>query len=81
MSPITYARADMPPLISVHGSNDTTVPVAQSQHLDELLQAAGADAEIHVVSGAGHGFSSPAGAWPDAERAMFDFLSARGIEE
>jgi acetyl esterase/lipase len=81
LSPVSYVRADIPPLISVHGSNDTTVPVAQSQHLDELLQAAGADAQIHLVAGAGHGFSTPAGAWPDAESAMFGFLEAHGISE
>jgi acetyl esterase/lipase len=81
LSPQTYARADIPPLISVHGSNDTTVPVAQSEALDGLLQVAGADAEIHIVSGAGHGFSSPAGAWPDAEQAMFGFLEAHGIAD
>lgn len=81
VSPITYVRADMPPLITVQGSNDTTVPVAESQHLDELLQAAGADAEIHLVDGAGHGFSSPASAWPDAEQTMFGFLEAHGITD
>jgi dipeptidyl aminopeptidase/acylaminoacyl peptidase len=81
VSPVSYARADLPPLISVHGTNDTTVPVAQSEQLDALLQAAGADAEIHLVEGAGHGFSTPAGAWPDAEAAMFGFLEAHGIIE
>jgi acetyl esterase/lipase len=79
LSPVTYVRADMPPLITVQGSDDTTVPVAQSQHLDELLQAAGADADIHLVAGAGHGFSTPASAWPDAEQAMFGFLEDHGI--
>lgn len=79
VSPITYVRADIPPLITVQGSNDTTVPVAENQHLDELLKAAGADADIHLVQGAGHGFSSPASAWPDAEMTMFDFLTAHGI--
>jgi hypothetical protein len=44
-----------------------------------LLVAAGADASIHQVQGAGHGFATPASAWPDAEKAMFDWLSARGI--
>ena len=52
-----------------------------TKHLDELLQAAGADAELHLVAGAGHGFSSPSGAWPDAEQAMFGFLEDRGISE
>ena len=78
-SPVTYARKEMPPLITVHGDQDNTVPVAQAKALDALLQAAGADAELHLVAGAGHGFSSPSGAWPDAEKAMFGFLTAHGI--
>jgi dipeptidyl aminopeptidase/acylaminoacyl peptidase len=79
LSPITYARADMPPLVTVHGSQDNTVPVAQAQALDTKLQQLGADAELHLVSGAGHGFTTPSGAWPTAEKAMFDFLAAHGI--
>jgi acetyl esterase/lipase len=82
VSPITYVRQDIPPLITVQGSNDTTVPVAENQHLTSLLQAAGADVTMHLVLGAGHGFSTPpatAASWPDAEAAMFDFLVQHGI--
>jgi acetyl esterase/lipase len=79
VSPVTYARKDIPPLLTIQGSNDTTVPVAEGQALDKLLKAAGADAEHHLVAGAGHGFSSPAGAWPDAEKTMFDFLVRHGL--
>ncbi len=79
MSPLTYVRQDIPPLLTVHGSADTTVPVAQSQSLDTMLKAAGADAELHLVAGAGHGFTTPATAWPDAEKTMFDFLVKHGI--
>jgi acetyl esterase/lipase len=79
VSPLTYARADIPPLITVQGANDTTVPVAENQHLDQVLKAAGADAQIHLVPGAGHGFATPATAYPDAEMAMFGFLVAHGI--
>ncbi len=79
VSPLTYVRDDIAPLLTVHGSNDTTVPVAQSEQLTEELQQAGADAELHIVAGAGHGFSDPASAWPDAEQAIFDFLSDQGI--
>jgi acetyl esterase/lipase len=79
VSPLTYARAEIPPLITVQGANDTTVPVAENQHLDQVLKAAGADAQIHLVPGAGHGFATPATAYPDAEMAMFGFLVAHGI--
>ena len=46
---------------------------------DDELAAAGADATIHQVEGAHHGFDTPATAWPDAEQAMFGWLTAHGI--
>ena len=79
MSPINYVRADIPPLITVQGSDDTTVPVVQNQNLVAALQTAGADASMHLVAGAGHGFATPAGAWADAQTAMFGFLVQHGI--
>jgi acetyl esterase/lipase len=79
VSPMTYVRKDIPPVIDVQGSEDNTAPIGDSIRLIDLLVAAGADASIHQVQGAGHGFATPASAWPDAEKAMFDWLTARGI--
>jgi acetyl esterase/lipase len=79
VSPVTYVRQDVPPLITVQGDMDTTVPTSESQELYDLLTAAGADTALHFVAGAGHGFDTPATAWPDAEAAMFNFLVAHGI--
>lgn len=77
VNPITYVRKDAPPLLVVQGANDNTAPVKDSQHLVDLLTTAGAEASIHLVAGAAHGFDNST--WPDAEKAMFDWLSARGI--
>jgi acetyl esterase/lipase len=77
VNPITYVRADAPPLIVVQGANDNTAPVKDSQRLVDLLKAAGAEASIHLVAGAAHGFDNTT--WPDAEKATFDWLTARGI--
>jgi len=77
VSPITYVRKDAPPLIVVQGENDNTAPVRDSQRLVTLLTEAGAEASIHLVPGAAHGFDNST--WPDAEKAMFDWLGARGI--
>ena len=79
VSAVTYVRQDVPPLITVQGDMDTTVPRSESQELYDLLTAAGADTALHFVAGAGHGFTTPATAWPDAEAAMFNFLVAHGI--
>ena len=79
VNPITYVRKDVPPIIVVTGALDNTAPVAHSRKLVSLLTAAGAEASMHEVPEAGHGFQTPASAWPDAEKAMFDWLVARGI--
>jgi acetyl esterase/lipase len=79
LSPISYVRKDVPPLITVQGSNDHTVPVVQNEKLVEALKAAGADATIHLVAGAGHGYQSPPTAWPDAEKTTFDWLAQHHI--
>ncbi len=79
VNPMTYVRKDIPPLIVVQGANDSTAPVGDSRHLVALLTAAGADATMHEVAGAGHGFATPASAWPDAEMAMFTWLTGKGI--
>lgn len=77
VNPITYVRKDAPPLLVVQGENDNTAPVKDSQRLVTLLTQAGAEASLHLVPGAAHGFDNST--WPDAEKAMFDWLRARGI--
>jgi acetyl esterase/lipase len=77
MSPMTYVRKDIPPIITVTGDRDTTHPVPDAQRFTAALKAAGADAEIHLVAGAGHGFTNTT--WPDAEKATFDWLAKHKI--
>ncbi|MES1204476.1 MAG: alpha/beta hydrolase [Pseudomonadota bacterium] len=79
VNPMTYIRKDIPPMIVVQGANDNTAPVGDSRRMVTMLKAAGADATMHEVPGAGHGYASPAGAWDDAEKAMFDWLVAHGM--
>ncbi len=56
-NPITFASADDPPFLIIHGTEDDVVPVAQSQKLHEALLAAGVDSELMIVEMGGHGFS------------------------
>ncbi|MDP9175562.1 MAG: alpha/beta hydrolase [Planctomycetota bacterium] len=77
VSPTSYVHKDIPPLLTVIGSNDHGV--SANRKLVAQLKAAGADAEIHEVQGAGHGFNSPQTAWPDAEKTIFDFLTTKKI--
>ena len=55
-SPISHIRPAAPPLLIVHGTADTVVPYAQSVEFAQLLTAAGVDARLELVPGAGHIF-------------------------
>jgi len=56
-SPTGHVRAGAPPFLIVHGTADSVVPHAQSVLLEKRLTAAGVDARLELVPGAGHAFS------------------------
>jgi acetyl esterase/lipase len=56
LSPVTYVRKGLPPLLSIHGDADPTVPYDQSVRLTKELKAAGDQAELITVPGGQHGF-------------------------
>jgi dipeptidyl aminopeptidase/acylaminoacyl peptidase len=53
----------------VHGDQDKTVPLSQSESLHEALKKANADVTLHVVKGGGHGFGGP-----EIDRLVDDFF-------
>jgi acetyl esterase/lipase len=56
LSPITYVRKGLPPVLSIHGDADPVVPYDQSARLTKELKAAGNQAELITVPGGQHGF-------------------------
>jgi acetyl esterase/lipase len=76
LSPLTYVRPGLPACFTVQGSNDHTVPVPDNQKLTAALKAAGDDADMMLVPGAGHGFTTQ---WPQVNAQIFAFLRQRGI--
>ena len=59
VSPITYVRADLPPILSIQGDADPIVPYAQNVRLHDALKKAGAKAELFTIPGGGHGNFKP----------------------
>jgi acetyl esterase/lipase len=55
VSPLTYVRAGIPPIISVHGDADPTVPYTQKQRLHAALDKAGLPHEFVTIPGGKHG--------------------------
>jgi len=56
MSPIVHVRSDAPPFLVMHGTEDSVVPVSQSDTFVAAMRAAGAEVEYHRVVGAEHTF-------------------------
>jgi acetyl esterase/lipase len=76
-SPVTYAKADAPPFLILHGNKDNVVPYNQSERMYAALKKAGVECYFVTVDGGGHG------GWrnPDIykiERAFFDKV-LRGV--
>jgi acetyl esterase/lipase len=67
MSPITYVRKSLPPVLAIHGDADPTVPYDQSVSLVKALKTAGNQADLIRVPGGQHGFTPEqmSKIWPD----------------
>ena len=55
VSPMTYVRAGLPPIITIHGDADPTGPYAHGVQLTSALKAAGVKTELVTVPGGKHG--------------------------
>ena len=56
LSPLTYVRAGLPPVLTIHGDLDTDVPYQQGVRLHEALDRAGVPNEFVTITGGKHGF-------------------------
>jgi acetyl esterase/lipase len=59
VSPLTYVRADLPPILNIQGDKDPIVPYSQNVRLQEALAKVGAKSELFTVPGGGHGNFKP----------------------
>ncbi len=71
VSPLNYVRADLPPIPTIHGDADRTVPYRQAVRLHDALGSAGARHELHTVPGGAHGGFTEA-----QTREIFEKISA-----
>lgn len=59
VSPLTYVRRDLPPILTIHGDADPTVPYTHATRLHADLTAAGALSELLTIPRGGHGNFPP----------------------
>jgi acetyl esterase/lipase len=78
VSPVTYVRAGLPPIVTIHGDADHTVPYPQAVKLNADLERFHVPHELITVPGGGHGnFTAE-------ERSMIyrriqEFLTKNGV--
>jgi acetyl esterase/lipase len=78
VSPLTYVRSGLPPILTVHGDADMTVPYQHGVQLHQALTKAGVTNQLVTVPGGRHGNFTP------EERtkiyiAVREFLAKNGL--
>ena len=73
VSPLNYVRSDLPPIISIHGDADPTVPYDHAVQLHQRLDRAEVTNELITVPNGGHG-GFPAYEMLRIYDAVFKFL-------
>lgn len=59
VSPLTYVRPGLPPILTVHGDADPVVPFSDAVRLHQALDKAGVRNQLLAIPGAGHdGFTA-----------------------
>ena len=80
VSPMTYVRPALPPVLTIHGDADALVPHQHAVDLHAQLTDVGVANELHTVPGGGHGGFTTA-----QMIAVFDtidrFLASHGLKE
>ena len=78
VSPITYVRSGLPPIITIHGDADKTVPYSQAVKLNADLERLDVPHQLVTIPGGGHGNFTPEQR-TTAYRAIQEFLAKNGI--
>ncbi len=55
VSPLTYVRAGLPPILTIHGDADKTVPYDHALRLHKALEGQGIANQLLTIPGGGHG--------------------------
>ena len=55
VSPLTYVRSGLPPVLTIHGDADPTVPYTHALRFKEAMEKAGASDQLLTIPGGKHG--------------------------
>lgn len=78
VSPLTWVRPGLPPILTIHGDADPVVPYSHAVRLHDALDGAGVPNRLHTVAGGGHGNFSVE-EFQEAFRVIREFLTEHGL--
>lgn len=79
LSPINYVRSDLPPILTIHGDQDTFVPYEQAVAFHQALDRVKAKNQLLTIPGKGHGDFTAAQNL-EAWKTIKAFLQKAGIQ-
>lgn len=74
VSPVHHLSAECPPVLLIHGTADTTVPVSATMVAYDALRNLGVPVELHIYAEQGHAFDADARFGRRCADAMLFFL-------
>lgn len=74
LSPLTYVRQDTPPIITIHGDHDPTVPYSHAVRLHQKLESFSVPNQLVTITGGVHGSFNDAET-ENAYKQIWQFLS------
>lgn len=79
ISPVEHIRKNSPPVLLLHGDNDTVLPFAHSQYFMKVARQRGANATLLRVKGGGHSFKgrSISPSMAEIHRIAAEFIISR----
>lgn len=80
VSPLTYVRENLPPILTIHGDKDDVVPYSQAVRLKNALDKAKVKNELFTVKGGGHGGFTQSD-YVNAYNEIWKFLKDNKITE
>jgi acetyl esterase/lipase len=78
VSPLSYVRPGLPPIITIQGDRDPTVPYSQGVRLHDALRQANVPNQLVTIRGGGHG-SFTDEQTINAFRQIWSFLNAQDV--
>ena len=78
LSPISHVRRGLPPVITVHGDADSTVPYEDAVRMHQALTQVGVPNQLVTIPGGQH-WRWPREEYLKAQQAIFKFLEQHGI--